>query len=93
MYPGAPTYVEKGFDIRFAINQGIAAPRGTPKEIIKKLHDAFAEAYKEKSTQEIIEKVRFAPFYLNTEETTKYIVEMYGYYGDIIKKLGITAKK
>ena len=92
-YPGAPTYVEKGYDIRTAIKQGIAAPKGTPKEIIKKLHDAFAASFKEKGTQEVIEKIRFAPHYLNSEETAKYIAGMYHYYGDMIKKLGVTLKK
>lgn len=93
MYPGAPTYVEKGYDLRFAINQGIAAPKGTPKEVVKKLHDAFALAFKDKGFQEIMEKVRFSPNYLNTEDTAKYIKEMYQYYGEIIKKLGVTLKK
>jgi tripartite-type tricarboxylate transporter receptor subunit TctC len=93
IYPGAPTYVEKGYDLRFAINQGIAAPKGTPKEIIKKLHDAFAAAFKDKDFQEVLVKVRFAPNYMNSEETAKYIKEMYQYYGEIIKKLGVTLKQ
>ena len=93
MYPGAPTYVEKGYDLRFAINQGIAVPKGTPKEVVQKLHDAFALAFKEKGFQEIMEKVRFSPNYMNSEDTAKYIREMYQYYGDVIKKLGVTLKK
>jgi len=93
MYPGAPTYVEKGYDLRFAINQGIAAPKGTPKEVVKKLHDAFALAFKDKGFQEIMEKVRFSQNYMNSEDTAKYIREMYQYYGDTIKKLGVTLKK
>jgi len=93
IYPGAPTYVEKGFDIRFAINQGIAAPQGTPREIIKKLHDAFAAAYNDKSTKEVMATIRFTPNYLNSEDTGKYIREMYQYMGENIKKLGVTLKK
>jgi len=92
-YPGSPTYVEKGFDIRTAVNQGIAAPKGTPREIIQKLHDAFAAAFREKSTQEVLERIRFAPNYLNSEDAAKYIAEMYHYYGDMIKRLGVTLKK
>jgi len=93
IYSGAPTYAEKGYDIRFAVNQGIAAPQGTPKEVIKKLHDAFTLAYKDKGFQGTLVKMGFSPNYLNTEESTKYIKEMYQYYGDITKKLGITIKQ
>jgi len=93
MYPGAPTYLEKGFDIRFAINQGIAAPKGTPREVIKKIHDAYAAAYRDKSTQEVMTTLRFAPYYLNSEDFAKYLREMYQYYGEVIKKVGITIKK
>ena len=93
MYPGSPTYAEKGFDIRFAVNQGIAAPKGTPKEIIQKLHDAFARAFQDKEFQEVLGKVKFTPNYLNTEDTAKYIKEMYQYYGEVVKKFGITLEK
>lgn len=93
MYPGAPTYVEKGFDIRFGVNQGIAAPKGTPKEIIKKLFDSFSLADHDPEFQKILKKVRFAPNYLNTEDTKKYIREMYEYYGQVVKKAGLKVEK
>ena len=93
MYPGAPTYVEKGFDIRFAVNQGIAAPRGTPKEIIKKLFDSFSLAYNDPEFQRILTRVRFAPNYLNTEDSAKYIRDMYEYYGQVVKKAGLKVEK
>jgi tripartite-type tricarboxylate transporter receptor subunit TctC len=93
LYPGTPTYMERGFDIRMAVNQGVAAPRNTPREVIQILHDAFAEAFREKSLQDVIRTVRFVPNYMNTEETAKYINEMYAYYGKLIQDLGIPKKK
>jgi tripartite-type tricarboxylate transporter receptor subunit TctC len=92
IYPGAPTYGEKGYDLRFAVNQGIAVPKGTPKEIIKKLQEAFTAAFKQKGFQDVLGKVRFSPNHLNSEDTAKYIKEMYQYYGEVIKKLGVTLK-
>ena len=90
LYPGSPTYVQKGLDIRVAVNQGVAVPKNTPKEVIKILHDAFAEAFKDKSVQEVFKTVRFVPNYMNTEDTDRYIREMYEYYGKLVKELGIT---
>jgi tripartite-type tricarboxylate transporter receptor subunit TctC len=92
-YGDAPTFAEKGYDMRFTIAQGIAAPKGTPKEAIKKIHDAFAAAFHDKSITEVMTTIRFTPHYLNSEDFAKYVKEMHAYYGDVIKKLGITAKK
>jgi tripartite-type tricarboxylate transporter receptor subunit TctC len=92
LYPGSPTYVQKGMDIRVAVNQGVAVPKNTPQEVIKILHDAFAEAFQDKSVQEVFKTIRFVPNYMNTEETTKYINEMYSYYGKLIQELGIPKK-
>jgi tripartite-type tricarboxylate transporter receptor subunit TctC len=93
LYPGPPTYREKGYDFRFWISQGIAAPKGTPAEAVKKLHDAFAAAFNEKIFQQTMQTLRFPPYYLNTEDTVKYLAEMYQYYGQAVKKLGVTLKK
>lgn len=93
LYPEAPTYVEKGFDIRMTVNQGIAVPKNTPKEIIKTLQDAFTEAFQDKSFQEVFKTIRFVPNYMNAEETGKFINEMYVYYGRLIQELGIPKKK
>ena len=93
VYGDAPTFAEQGFDMRFTIAQGIAAPKGTPKEVVKKIHDAFAAAYHDKSITEVMTTIRFTPHYLNSEDFTKYIREMYDYYGSVIAKLGITATK
>jgi tripartite-type tricarboxylate transporter receptor subunit TctC len=48
---------------------------------------------KQKGFQGTLVKMGFSPNYLNIEESAKYIKEMYQYYGDIIKKLGVTLKK
>ena len=43
--------------------------------------------------KEVLGKVKFTPNYLNTEDTAKYIKEMYQYYGEVVKKFGITLEK
>ncbi|MBN2033811.1 MAG: tripartite tricarboxylate transporter substrate binding protein [Deltaproteobacteria bacterium] len=44
--PGAPTFKELGYDIVGGAYRGVAAPKGTPPEIIKILADAFVETNK-----------------------------------------------
>jgi len=39
--PDVPTFKEQGIDIVYGAWRGIAAPKGTPKEIIDKLQDVF----------------------------------------------------
>lgn len=93
LYPDAPTYLEKGYDIRMTVNQGIAAPKNTPKEIIAALQDAFAAAFKDQSFQEVFKTIRFVPFYMDAEQTSKFINEMFPYYGNLIREFGIPQKK
>jgi len=41
VFPDVPTAVEQGYDFRLGMWRGVAAPRGTPLEIVKALHDIF----------------------------------------------------
>ena len=43
-FPNVPTFKEQGIDIDFSFWHGIAAPAGTPKPIIDKLHAAIVAA-------------------------------------------------
>ena len=48
-FPDAPTLKELGIDIVQNSPFGIGAPKGTPPEVVKKLHDAFKQAMEEPS--------------------------------------------
>jgi len=41
--PDSPTFREQGYDIIGGAFRGVAAPKGTPKAIVKKLTDAFVK--------------------------------------------------
>jgi tripartite-type tricarboxylate transporter receptor subunit TctC len=43
-FPNVPTFKEQGIDITFSFWHGIAAPAGTPKPLIDKLHAAIVAA-------------------------------------------------
>jgi len=40
-FPGVPTVREQGVDFGMGQWRGLAAPKGTPPEVVQKLHDAF----------------------------------------------------
>lgn len=62
-FPDIPTAREKGYDIVQGPWRGIAAPKGTPEEIIKKIETAFMKAFKSK---EFIDAYRKADFFVDT---------------------------
>jgi len=43
-FPQIPTFREQGLDLVFGMNHGLAAPKGTPTDIIKKLEGALQKA-------------------------------------------------
>lgn len=47
--PDVPTLKELGYDVEYAVNRGIMAPKGTPKAIEAKIDKACGEATKEAS--------------------------------------------
>ncbi len=44
MMPDVPTFREEGFDVVMTSERGLAAPRGVPEEIARRLEDAIARA-------------------------------------------------
>ena len=51
--PNAPTFKEQGYDIVGGAYRGVAAPKGTPKEIIAKLVDAFQKTNKKIAAKQV----------------------------------------
>jgi tripartite-type tricarboxylate transporter receptor subunit TctC len=43
LFPDVPTVKEQGIDFAMGMWRGLAAPKGTPPEIIKRLNDAFKQ--------------------------------------------------
>ena len=65
------------------------APKGTPPDVVKKLHDAFKKALEEKSSVEALAKYDMLPNYMSTEQYTAYAQTLSKQEGEIIKKLGL----
>ena len=87
-----PTLVEKGIDIKHDVFSGVAAPKGTPKEIITILHDVFKKAQEDPTAREQLKKAGLEPAYLGPEDFQKEISREFRAYEAVVKKTGLLNK-
>ncbi|MEW6335619.1 MAG: tripartite tricarboxylate transporter substrate-binding protein [Thermodesulfobacteriota bacterium] len=77
-YPDLPTTAEPGFPtILSASTRGIAAPRGVPGPIMKKLQDVFYKAMMTKEHMDMLEKAGQPVKIMPGEEFGKYYREQF----------------
>ncbi|MFP5477240.1 MAG: tripartite tricarboxylate transporter substrate binding protein [Gammaproteobacteria bacterium] len=88
-FPDAPTLKELGYDIVQNSPFGIGAPRGTPPEVVKKLHDAFKQAMEEPSYLASLAKYDMVPIYMGSADYTRFARETVEREKAVIDKLGL----
>jgi tripartite-type tricarboxylate transporter receptor subunit TctC len=89
IFPTVPTLRELGYDF---INETvflIAAPKGVPPEIVKKLDEAFHKAMDDPEFTKTIQNLEFDVAYRNSQDTKKYLEDAYNRFSLMIKKLNI----
>ena len=85
-----PTLKESGYPITISCNYSFAFPKGTPKEIVKKVFEAEKKAF-EKHEKEIIaalEKVEQFPSFDSPEDIQRRYLDELKIYQAIAKELG-----
>ena len=92
-FPAVPTLRELGIDIVQTSPYGLVAPKGTPPEVVKKLHEAFKKALEDKSSVEALAKYDMLPNYMSSEQYTRYAQTLSKQEGDIIQRLGLDKVK
>jgi len=85
-----PTFKELGYEVpEIASVKGIAVPKGTPQEAISYLAEKFEQISKDadfiKKMKELTQPIN----YLNQEEFTKYVDEIYNRFGELVKEFDI----
>jgi tripartite-type tricarboxylate transporter receptor subunit TctC len=88
--PDVPTFKEIGINLVISSNRGFAAPKGTPKEVIETLADAFKKASVDPDYLEQMGKMGLPAHYLGPDEFGNLIKEEYEIYSDVAKELGIS---
>jgi tripartite-type tricarboxylate transporter receptor subunit TctC len=87
--PDIPTFREQGYEVVTAGSvKGIAAPKGTPKEILVYLEQKFKVIADDAEFQKIMKDVGQPVMYQNAEEYKVWFKHAYDQYGELVKTLG-----
>ncbi|WP_212526068.1 tripartite tricarboxylate transporter substrate binding protein [Actibacterium sp. MT2.3-13A] len=87
--PDVPTAMEQDVDVNISMWRGLAAPAGTPEDVVAKLAAAAEEAVDSEEFQKAAGNIGFSPAYQGSEEFGKLIAKDDKFYGDLLKKLGM----
>lgn len=88
-YHQVPILKDLGYDFPAPMFLNIAAPNGLPKEIAKKLEDAFTRAMKEPAFIEGMNKLALPIAHRNSQELTEYVARIHGDFEKLLKDLGL----
>lgn len=72
-FPNVPTLTEKGYPIVDGSARALVAPKGTPKEIVTKLHDVFKAAMETQDLKDKAAKINLPLKYMGPEDLQKYM--------------------
>lgn len=88
-FPDAPTLKELGYDIVQNSPFGIGAPKGTPPEVVKRLHDAFKQAMEEPSYVAALGRYDMLPNYMGSADYGRFAQETFLREKALVEKLGL----
>lgn len=91
LFPDAPSVREFGYDLTLGPYHFLVAPRGTPKEIIGRLHDAFRAALAAPSFAALAAEQGFTIDYQGPEALAADLAELFERYGRLVRMLGLSA--
>lgn len=87
LFPDVPTVKEQGIDFVMGQWRGLAAPKGTPSDVIKKLHDAFKKGMEDpvfiKNAKDMVVNLH----YLGPEDFGKLMAQDHEFYGKLVKEI------
>jgi tripartite-type tricarboxylate transporter receptor subunit TctC len=90
--PDVSTAKEQGFDVDAVLWRGIAAPRGTPKDVVAKLEAAIKKVVTGKDFQERAAKLGFEPAFLGAAAFDKFIADDDSVTAKLMTELGLKKK-
>jgi tripartite-type tricarboxylate transporter receptor subunit TctC len=80
--PDAPTFRELGYDIVGGAYRGVAAPQGTPPEIVERLAEVFGEV--NEIIRERQEPLGFVMTHVTGQDAIDLVETLRRAYGDVI---------
>ncbi|WPB56360.1 tripartite tricarboxylate transporter substrate binding protein [Xylophilus sp. GOD-11R] len=88
-FPDAPTLKELGLDIVQNSPFGIGAPRDTPPEVVKALHDAFKKGMDDPAYVQALGRYDMLPIYMDSARYARFAQETVTREKALIDKLGL----
>jgi tripartite-type tricarboxylate transporter receptor subunit TctC len=91
-WPSVPTLKELGHGIVSNSPFGIAGPKGMDPKVVKALHDIIKRAMDDPAYLKMVERFDQEPWYLSTEDYTRYVRETTAQEKAAIERLGLAKK-
>jgi tripartite-type tricarboxylate transporter receptor subunit TctC len=88
-FPEAPTLKELGLGLVQNSPFGIGAPRGTPADVVKRLHDAFKTAMEQESYKTALARYDMVPMYMSSVAYSKFAADTFAREKALVEKLGL----
>ncbi len=88
-YPQVPILREVGYDLVSPGPIGIIGPKGLPKPMVQKLHDAFKKAMEDPDFLAVMKSFDMNTLYLNSEDYEKFVRQDSERIQKLVQKLGL----
>ena len=90
--PDVPTFKELGYDVLYAVNRGIMAPKGTPEAALARLEEACGRAAKDPAVMESMKKQGTLVEFLNRKAYADFLQKYDKTNADLSQALGYKRK-
>ncbi len=87
MFPNVLTVKEQGINFAMGMWRGLAAPKGTPPEVLKKLHDAFKKGMEDPAFKKSAADMAVNIHYLSPEDFGKRMASDNDFYAQLVKEV------
>jgi tripartite-type tricarboxylate transporter receptor subunit TctC len=87
LFPDVPTVKEQGIDFVMGMWRGLIAPKGTPPDVIKKLHDAFKQGMDDPVFKKNAKDMAVNLQYLGPEAFGKLMAHDHEFFGKLVKEI------
>ena len=89
LMPDVPTFREQGYDVTTGVWRTVAAPDGTPEDVMNTLSEALRNALQQEDLAEDFEQVGLSIDYLTPEETREHILNEYQELQQVLADAGV----
>jgi len=87
--PNLKTLREQGIDLVYGLYRGVAAPKGTPKDVIKTYEAAFEKAMKDPKVKKALDEKGTWIVYQNSEDYRKFFQKEFDDHKKVAIKIGM----